>query len=114
MINVTQTAAQELRQILAQNASDPKQVLRIDASSREFSLEIGWAREGDVVVETDGAAVLHIPSEMSQVLAGYDVVIDLVDTADGPQLTIYRAEECSYEVSECDCGCNGHDHEDPL
>ena len=112
MIVVTESAAQELKRILAEHAADPDQVLRVDDASEGFSLELGWTMEGDEIVECQGSPILYIGPEVSLAFADVNLFIDCLDTTDGPQLTVYRGEEASLEELQagCDCGCHDHDH----
>ena len=112
MITVTEGAALELKQILADHATDPDQVLRVDSADEGFSLELGWAMEGDEIVECQGSPILYVGSEVSLALADVSLFIDCLDTPEGPQLTLYSGEEVSLEDlhAGCDCGCHDHDH----
>ena len=110
MLTVTESAAQELRGFLATNATDPNQVLRLDPAGDGFGLGIGWQVEGDEVMESGGAAILHVSSELAAALACANIVIDCGDTPEGPCLNVYNAVECQPGV--CDCGCQCHDDQE--
>lgn len=111
MIIVTDSAAHELRQILAAHATGPDQVLRVDDASEGLSLELGWATEEDEVVQCQGESILHIGPEVSLAFADVDIFIDCLDTPEGPQLTLYSGHEVSLEELQagCDCGCHDND-----
>jgi hypothetical protein len=113
MLTVTESAARELKEVLTTHATDPNQVLRLDASSEGFSLGVGQPTEGDHVVESEGSAVLHISAQLGLALVSIDIVLDSIDTPDGPRLTVYRAEEVCEGGSpgQCDCGCEQHQDE---
>ena len=98
MVTVTERAAQEMGAILAANATDPKQALRLYPAVGGLSLGLDWQQEEDEVVESEGIAVLLIPPELSLALAG--ATIDCVDTPEGSRLTIYKGEEPSQEESQ--------------
>ncbi len=93
MLRVTSDAAQELQRLLEAHATDSSQVLRFDATSEGFSLGIGPHMEGDEVIENEGIPVLNISAELSRVMASVDIVLDRVETPEGPRLTAYRGEE---------------------
>ena len=100
MVIVTEGAKQELNRILASaNIDDPEIRLRLVMSEpRAFSLILDKGHEGDQVVEHEGAKVLLVGQELSQVLEG--VTIDCQETAEGTRLTIYRGEGPSREESQ--------------
>ena len=106
MLTVTESAGQELKGILSAHATDPKHVLRIEANDQGFNLWIGEVVEGDAVVGSQETAVLHVAPELGQALERISMVIDMVETNEGPHLVIYRGDEAVLEdcQSECDCG----------
>ena len=106
MLTVTERAGQELKGILSAHATDPKHVLRIEANAQGFNLWIGEVVEGDAVVGSQETAVLHVAPELGQALERISMVIDMVETNEGPHLVIYRGDEAVLEgcPSECDCG----------
>ncbi|MCX5999276.1 MAG: hypothetical protein NTU41_06690 [Chloroflexi bacterium] len=112
MLIVTNRAAQELRHVLETSATEPGQVLRIEDAQDGLSLELGWEEEGDDVVQNEGSTLLHVSPEVNQTLAGVDLVIDCIDTPDGPQLAVFSGQEgCEDEGDGC-CGCDGESAED--
>jgi Fe-S cluster assembly iron-binding protein IscA len=113
MLTVTERAAQELKEVLTAHATEPNQVLRLDASNEGFTLGVGQQVEGDHVVESEGTTVLHISAQLGLALASVDIVLDSIDTPDGPRLTVYRAEEVCEggSMGQCDCGCEQHQEE---
>ena len=114
MLIVTGRAASELKAVLEANATDPKQALRLAAEDEGFSLALGFKEEGDEAVESEGTDLLLVPSDLALELTELDLVIDCIDTDDGPCLTVYKAHECDVDEahSECDCGCSCHEHEE--
>jgi Fe-S cluster assembly iron-binding protein IscA len=83
MLTVTDTA-QELLQTIE---CPPKMVLKLEpVGTGELGLVSGAGKETDQVIERNGADVLHVPSEVSTALDG--AVIDAVETADGPRLSL--------------------------
>jgi hypothetical protein len=63
-------------------------VLRLepDLERGAIALEVGAPRDGDEVVEADGADVLHVSGAVAQELDG--ALIDVVETDVGPQLSV--------------------------
>ena len=114
MLIVTNRAAQELRHVLETSATEPGQVLRIEDAQDGLSLELGWEEEGDDVVQNEGSTLLHVSPEVNQTLAGVDLVIDCIDTPDGPQLAVFSGQEgCEDEGDGAGCcGCDGESAED--
>ncbi len=110
MILITDNAAAELKGILAENTTDPDQVLRLDLDGDAISLGVGFGAEDDDVIQGEEGPLVHVSSELADILEPATMVIDCIDTPEGPQLTIYNASECS--VDACDCGCHSHDHEE--
>jgi Fe-S cluster assembly iron-binding protein IscA len=95
MITVTERAAQELGAILAANATDPKQLLRLHPGMGGLVLGLDFMGEGDEVAESEGSAILIMTPEISSSLAGS--IIDYIDTPEGPCLSISRGEDASEE-----------------
>ena len=108
MVNVTEHAAQHLRELLAATATAPEQAFRIHVESDEFSLEPDYEQKGDEVVKSEGTAILFMVPEVSSLLAG--LTIHCIDTPEGVGFAIGAEEELLH--GECDCGCNGHQHEE--
>lgn len=89
MVNVTDRAKEELRKALTAGHSEPGVGLRLDASAPgQFGLTPDRGREGDQVVEHEGAPVLFISEEISTALDG--ATIDCHDTPEGRQLVISK------------------------
>ncbi len=87
MIEVTERARQELKEILTANVEEPEAALRLTISSPgQFGLSIDTEREGDQVIEHEGAKVLFVEESLSLSLEGF--VIDVQDTPEGAKLTI--------------------------
>jgi len=105
MTNVTEHAAQHLKELLAETATDPTQAFRLQLESDEFSMELDCRREGDEVVESEGTAILFIAPEV--VLLLNTATIHCIDTPEGVGFAIGE-EELLHE--QCDCGCQCHEH----
>ena len=90
MVTVTEDAKQELGRMLASvNVDDPTVGLRIAAGERDqFGLALDTEKEGDHVVEHEGAKVLLVGQELIELLEG--VTIDCRETDEGARLVISR------------------------
>jgi len=113
MINITESAVQELKAALSENQSDSDQVFRldIDIDSEECSFQLGQKQEGDEIVEKDGVAILAMSPEASEAFA--EATIDCVNTPQGTCLTIYGGSDTGDEEPEAGCNhnchCQGHE-----
>jgi Fe-S cluster assembly iron-binding protein IscA len=88
MLTVTERAAQELKEILQANATEPEQALRLIREAQGFSLQLDTASADDEVVESEGTNILLIDEQLSPIVDG--AVVDCVDTPEGPRLTITK------------------------
>jgi Fe-S cluster assembly iron-binding protein IscA len=97
-MRVTARAAQELKHILEAHATEAEQILRLAPEpGGQLILTLDQAREGDEVVESEGSKVLAVGENIAWALES--VVLDCVDTPQGPQLTLSReVEETEEEV----------------
>jgi Fe-S cluster assembly iron-binding protein IscA len=87
MATVTDRAAQELRNILAEAATKPGQALRLVLRpGGDFGLDVDEEREGDEVVAADGERILLIAREIADAVG--DAIIDAQDTGKGQELVI--------------------------
>jgi len=87
MIDVTERAKQKLKQILSEKIDDPVAGLRLSANDKgELGLSIDIEASNDQVVEYEGSKVLLVEEEMAASLEG--LALDVVDTSEGPALTI--------------------------
>lgn len=91
MVAVTKRAAQQLREMLAANATDPKQLVRLDADHHGFFLRPDLQQEGDDVLESEGSAILLIAPKLNSAFA--DATVDCVDTPLGPRLTVLKGND---------------------
>lgn len=87
MLTVTDPAKELLQMI----DRPPAMVLKLEpVGTGELGLIAGESRATDQVIERDGTDILHVPAEVSTALDG--AVIDAVETADGPRLSITPPE----------------------
>jgi Fe-S cluster assembly iron-binding protein IscA len=90
MINVTDQA-KALLVDLRQSADIPASEVGFrlsPASSGQFELFLDMRREGDQVVEHEGATLLIVAGELSPTLAG--ATMDCFATPEGPRLVVDR------------------------
>ena len=90
MVTVTEGAKQELGKMLTgANADDPEVGLRmVQNVPGEFSLTLDKKHENDQVVDNEGAKVLFIGNDLSEVLDG--VTIDFKETPEGSRLVMSK------------------------
>jgi Fe-S cluster assembly iron-binding protein IscA len=89
MVNVTESARQELKKILLDNVDMPQARLRlVNREEGELGLGIDIEMPGDELVEYDGMAVLVVEKELANNLDG--VTIDVDETPEGSELVIYQ------------------------
>jgi len=91
MLTVTAEAAAKLKEAIQAQTQDPEVAIRlIISSSRPNQLDMALDKEqgGDQVVESEGAKVLFVSSELDQVLDG--MVIDCQETPEGVQFSISK------------------------
>ena len=87
MIEVSERAREELRNILNAHVDNPQACLRLAADSEgQFGLAIDIEQPGDQVVEHQGSGILVIEEELATTLDG--VTIDIKDTGEGPTLVL--------------------------
>lgn len=89
-ITITERAAQELSNMLAEASPKEGETVRLvsQPGGGGFAIGLDQVREGDETVEQGGETVLVIGSSLAEVLEG--AVIDVRDTDEGPRLTISR------------------------
>jgi Fe-S cluster assembly iron-binding protein IscA len=89
-VTVTERAAAELRDMLAEASTREGQVLHLVAQPEGpgFALGTDQIEEGDETVEADGETVLVITSSLAEALEG--AVIDVEETEEGATLSITR------------------------
>ncbi|OGO01432.1 MAG: hypothetical protein A2Y72_04505 [Chloroflexi bacterium RBG_13_53_26] len=93
MLIVTQRAAQEMRAILAANSTDASHVLRIDTECDGFSVWLGPEMEGDCLMGSEDTLLVRVSPELSVFLGEVSVIIDCMESPDGPRLVVYREDE---------------------
>ncbi len=90
MVSVTDRAKERLKRILSSNAEDASQGLRLCSRvTGEYDLIVDWEKEGDQVVEYEGARILLLAEDVRRSLDGG--VVDFVH-ADGRLRLIMPAE----------------------
>lgn len=89
IIRIRKRAARYLRRLLACQAQGPNQCLRLlPAPGGQAGLVLDRAREGDEVIEVDGAPVLLLDPTLAPILRG--ATLDCEDTPEGSQLTLVK------------------------
>jgi len=89
MVNVTDSARQELKKILLDNVDMPQARLRlVNREEGELGLGIDIEMPGDELVEYEGMPVLVVERELADNLNG--VTIDVDETPEGAELVIYQ------------------------
>lgn len=89
MVSITEHAAELLADVLAMNASDPRQALRIYYINEDVYMDMDYPQEGDDMIESEGCVIVVLAPEVS--LALRDAVIDCIHSPDGARLTIHPA-----------------------
>lgn len=90
MVTVTDRAKHELKTVLSEHTQDDDQGLRLVVTpTGQLGLGLDVARDGDQVVECEGAKVLLVGEEISPALDG--ATVDVEETLTGPRLTIGKA-----------------------
>ncbi len=85
MITVTESARQELKNILSANVDNPEARLRLTTDSQgQLGLNIDIERPGDQVVEHEDSRVLVVEETLATSLEG--VTLEAHDTSEGPKL----------------------------
>jgi len=91
MLTVTAQAAEKLKEAIQAQTEDPEVAIRLIPSTlrpNQLDMALDKEKEGDQVVESEGAKVLFVSSELAQVLDG--MVIDCQETPQGVQFSIAR------------------------
>ena len=99
MLTITDSAAQELKTILAAKTTDPSHVLRIDTENDGFSLWLGPEVKGDSRMGSEETIILRVSPELKRFLVKASVIIDCRDTPDGPRLIVYHEDDPPPPVS---------------
>lgn len=91
MLTVTLQAMEELKSMAQAEVKEPEETLRlIYAGSGRLAIVIDTAKEGDQVVEHEGATVLLVGAELADAVDG--LLLDCLVTPEGPQLTIAQPD----------------------
>ncbi|MCK4369323.1 MAG: hypothetical protein KAV68_06690 [Dehalococcoidales bacterium] len=91
MLTVTAQAASKLKEAIQAQTEDPEVAIRLTPSTsrpNQLDMALDKGEEGDQVVESDGAKVLFVSSELAQVLDG--MVIGCQETPEGVQFSISK------------------------
>jgi Fe-S cluster assembly iron-binding protein IscA len=87
MIDVTERAKKELKEILTKNVDHPEACLRLRTNEQgQLGLGIDIAMPGDEVVEYEGTKLLIVEKELAGSLE--NVAIDVEESDEGSQLVI--------------------------
>jgi len=87
VIAVTERAKDELKRVWSANVGDPEVGFRLTpAAVGEYHLVPDREKEGDHVVEHEGAKILLIDEKLARILEG--VTVDYRETASGPCLVV--------------------------
>jgi Fe-S cluster assembly iron-binding protein IscA len=91
MLTVTAQAASKLKEAIQAQTEDPEVAIRLIPSTarpNQLDMALDKEKEGDQVVESEGAKVLFVSSELAQVLDG--MVIDCQETPEGVRFSISK------------------------
>lgn len=91
MVTVTEPAAQKLRENLQAVATDPEVGIRLILSSttpNRIEMVLDKDKEGDQVVESEGAKILLLDPQIAQLLEG--MVIDYEEKPQGGKFTVSK------------------------
>ena len=91
MLTVTAQAAGKLKEAIQAQTKDPEVAIRLVPSSsspNQLDMTLDKEKEGDQVVESEGAKVLFVSPELTQALEG--MVVDCQETPQGVQFSISK------------------------
>lgn len=92
MLDVTERALDALTTVLDSTETEPKEGLRLAPSpGGGFGLVVDEPHDGDQVVSQGERPVLFVEKKISEKLGG--TVLDVVQSAQGPQLTLRTQED---------------------
>jgi Fe-S cluster assembly iron-binding protein IscA len=92
MIDVTEPAKKELKQILDQNTGAPEACLRLRTNDEgKLGLGLDTERPDDEVLEYEGTKLLVMQSGLADQLK--DTALDVVDDEEGRRLVLSTAEK---------------------
>lgn len=86
MLEVTERAAQFLKDIQSGRQEAAEKTLRLVNKGGNFELTFDTANDDDQVFQSEGADVLLVAPDVAELLA--DATIDTQETAEGPRLTL--------------------------
>ncbi len=91
MVEVTERAREELKKALDAQSDQPGNGLRLAlVGPDEFGLGVDEEKEGDHVVQHEGAKVLIVENALAEKLDG--ITIDVHDSEAGPRLVMARSQ----------------------
>ena len=110
MIEVSDGAKAQLKNMLAENSADKDAILRLTASDEgQLGLIMDKEMPGDQVVEHEGAKVLLVEEHLASHLSS--VSMEVEETPEGPMLTLKQSgcgSCCGGDESGCGEGsCGG-------
>ena len=91
MLTVTAVAAEKLKEAIQAQTTDPEVAIRLIPSPlmpNRIDMVLDKEKEGDQVVESEGAKVLLVSLELAPVLDG--MVIDCQETPQGVRFSISK------------------------
>ena len=91
MLTVTALAAGKLKEAIQAQTTDPEVGIRLVPSSsrpNQLDMTLDKEKEGDQVVESEGAKILLLSSELARVLEG--MVIDCQETPQGVHFSMSK------------------------
>ncbi len=91
MLAVTERAKEELKKLRSDKVDHPQAVLRLVSNEQGLGLGVDVEMPGDRVVEHGGDKVLVVEDKLAGMLEG--ITLDVEDTEQGPQLTVFREKE---------------------
>jgi Fe-S cluster assembly iron-binding protein IscA len=87
MIEITERAKQELKNLLSQKVDWPEARLRlIDRGQGKLGLGIDVGAPGDQIVEYEGTEILVVDNKLASNIKG--ITLDVDDTPEGAELVI--------------------------
>ncbi len=92
MIDVTERAKKELKELLTNNVDHPAACLRLRTNDEgKLGLAIDIEKTDDKVVEYEGSSLLVVEPQLADALKG--IAIDVVDGDEGRELVIINQPE---------------------
>ncbi len=92
MIDVTEPAKKELKELLEKNVDNPDACLRIKVKTNgELGLGIDVEKPDDEVIEYEGSKLLVMETGLADILK--DAALDVVDSEEGRRLVISAASK---------------------